>query len=184
MTYKHIPNLLTILRIILVIPCALFLLYDHYKAAIGIFLIAAVTDGFDGLIARKLSCQSSLGAILDPIADKVLVVALFSVMTIKGFIPSWFALLVIVRELILLSGAAFYRCLFGPIIFIPTMLSKINTCLLLLLLLMALLQGMQITYSKMLNNYLIGLIVFTSLYSGLDYILKWSKRVYKTLQAS
>lgn len=182
MSYKYIPNLLTVLRIVLVIPCALFLLFDYYKAAISIFMIASVTDGFDGLIARKLSCQTALGAILDPIADKILVVALFSVMTIKGLIPTWFASLVIVREFVLLGGAAFYRCLFGPIIFIPTMLSKINTCLLLLLLLLALLQGMEVIYNPVLNNYLLGLIVFTSVYSGIDYILKWSKRVYKSLQ--
>lgn len=169
---------------LLVIPCSVSILLDYYKLAIVIFMLAAVTDGIDGLLARKLGCQTALGAVLDPLADKLLVVSLFAIFTFKNFIPYWFAAIVIVRELILLSGAAFYRFMFGPVIFVPTMLSKINTCLLLLLLLLSLLNGMKLYDLTETIYYLLMTILFTSIYSGIDYMIKWGVRVYKTLQAS
>ena len=182
--YKNIPNLLTLLRIILVFPCAYNLYYDNHAIAIALFVLASGTDCIDGLLARKLSCQTQLGAVLDPLADKLLIVVLFSVLTLKGFLPSWFAAIVIIREFILLSGAAFYRFMFGPVIFVPTLMSKFNTCLLLFLLLLSLLQSMSIVVSTSFINYLLIMILATSIYSALDYIHKWTKRVYKTLQAS
>lgn len=184
MSYRNIPNILTVLRMLLVIPCSVSILLDYYKLAIVIFMLAAVTDGIDGLLARKLGCQTALGAVLDPLADKLLVVSLFAIFTFKNFIPYWFAAIVIVRELILLSGAAFYRFMFGPVIFVPTMLSKINTCLLLLLLLLSLLNGMKLYDLTETIYYLLMTILFTSIYSGIDYMIKWGVRVYKTLQAS
>lgn len=184
MSYKDIPNLLTVLRMLLVVPCAYAFLYDYNFAAIAIFMMAAFTDGVDGLLARKMGCQSKLGAVLDPLADKLLIVVLFTVLTIKNLIPGWFALIVIIRECILLSGAAYYRFMFGPVIFVPTMVSKINTSLLLFLLLLSLLQSVGVLITSSYITLLLILILTTSIYSAVDYICKWILRVYKTLQVS
>lgn len=183
-SYKNIPNILTLLRMCLVVPCAYAFLHDYHTTAISIFILAAFTDCIDGLLARRLACQSKLGAVLDPLADKFLIIVLFIVLTVKNIIPNWFAGIVVIRELILLSGAAFYRFMFGPVIFVPTMVSKINTSLLLLLLLVSLLQGMQILDVRGYTVYLLVAILITSVYSAIDYISKWTVRVYKTLQAS
>lgn len=182
MNYKVIPNILTMLRILLVIPCGLAFYFGYYSGAIAIFVLAAVTDGIDGYLARKLGCQSKLGAIMDPLADKFLVVTLFFILTIKNFIPPWFAVVIISRELVLLIGASFYRFMFGPVIFIPTMLSKLNTCFVLLLLLIKLLEAMSIQLfdTDGFTYYLMAVILFTSIYSGLDYVRRWSVKVYKS----
>jgi len=184
--YKIIPNVLTILRIILVLPCAHALYTENYNLAIAIFVLASITDCIDGFLARRLSCQSKLGAILDPLADKLLIVALFLVLTLKNLLPLWFSIIIISREVVLLSGAAFYRFMFGPVIFIPTMLSKINTCLLLFLLLCVLLKIMG--FSLFIENnfiyYVTMATLVTSIYSGLDYAWQWGVRVYKSIKAS
>jgi cardiolipin synthase len=182
--YKNIPNILTILRMFLVIPCAYAFLNDYNVVAVSIFMLAAFTDFIDGLLARKMAWHSQLGAVLDPLADKLLIVVLFTVLTIKGAIPSWFTWIVIVREGILLSGAAYYRFMFGPVIFVPTMVSKINTSLLLFLLLLSLLKSMGIFDASPYMTFLLMAILTTSIYSAVDYIYKWILRVYKTLQVS
>lgn len=183
MNYKKIPNILTSIRIALVIPCVLCLHYDLYAYALAILFLAGVTDGVDGILARRWGCQTKLGAVLDPLADKILVVALFLVFYLKNFIPLWFSLVIISRELILLSGAAFYRFVFGPVIFVPTLLSKLNTCLILLLLLTSLLHGMSLGDYSQFNYYLMMTILFTSIYSAVDYIIKWTIRVYQSFKA-
>lgn len=184
MSYKNIPNILTVMRMLLVFPCALALLFNYNKTALAIFMIASITDLIDGQLARMWGCQSKLGAVLDPLADKLLIVVLFIVFTIKQSIPMWFASIAVCRELILLSGAAFYRFMFGPVIFIPTMVSKINTCLLLGIIFLSLLQTLFSLDVEQLKIPAVYLCLFTTLYSMLDYIKKWGIRVYKTIQAS
>lgn len=175
-----IPNLLTFLRILLVLPCAYAFYLGYYQLAIGTFILASITDGIDGFLARKLACQTQLGAILDPLADKFLIVILFFVFTIQNFIPLWFASVIIIREFILLGGALFYRLKFGPVVFIPTLLSKINTCLLLLLLLVTLIQAMLGKHSSNFREYLITASLITSISSCVIYIWQWSVRVKKS----
>ncbi len=166
------------LRIFLVLPCAYAFYLNYYQLAITIFIFAAFTDCIDGFLARRLACQTNLGAILDPLADKFLIVMLFYVLTLKNFIPVWFASIIIVREFILLSGALYYRVKHGPVVFIPTLLSKINTCLLLFLLFITLLQallGFQL-YNG-LKDYLIIIILITSITSCIIYIKQWIVRL-------
>ncbi len=179
MSYRIIPNILTILRILLVIPCAYFFYTESYQLSIGIFVLASATDCIDGFLARRLACQTELGAIIDPLADKFLIISLFIVIAWKNYLPLWFSIIIIGREFILLSGAAYYRLKFGPVVFVPTMISKINTGLLLFLLLITLLEAMlgsNVMFSAI-KYYSIILILITSIYSGLDYIYKWSYRV-------
>lgn len=184
MSYRIIPNVLTFLRIFLVLPCAYFLYLENYQVAISIFVLASATDCIDGFLARKLACQTELGAILDPLADKFLIVALFFVLTLKGFIPLWFAVIIIGREFILLSGAAFYRYKFGPVVFTPTMISKINTGLLLFLLLITLIEAMSVNTNLLINlkYYVILITLFTSIYSSLIYIIRWAAQVKQSFK--
>lgn len=178
MSYKVIPNVLTILRILLILPCALAVYYDNYIVAILIFMLASITDYIDGYLARKLSCQTKLGTILDPIADKLLIISLFSIILLKSMLPFWFASIIIIRELILLGGAGIYRMLFGPAIFLPTMLSKVNTFLLLMLLSMVIFnEGFHFFDLSFFIKTLVIITLFTSIYSAADYIWQWISMV-------
>jgi cardiolipin synthase len=99
-----IPNLLTLLRILLTPLLIWFLLDRRLTHALGIFLLAGLTDGLDGLIARVFHQKSRLGAYLDPLADKLLLVSSFLLLGRLGEIPSWLVVITVSRDAIILMG--------------------------------------------------------------------------------
>ncbi|MBA2735023.1 MAG: CDP-alcohol phosphatidyltransferase family protein [Acidobacteria bacterium] len=132
-----VPNLLTMFRMAL-IPVFVSLLYSRKFAwALGVFVLAGLTDGLDGLLARRLNQGSQLGAILDPIADKLLLVTSFIVLSIPAIspqplprhfpIPFWVTVVVISRDIFIIVGAAAINIVTGFSRFRPSLLGKINT---------------------------------------------------------
>lgn len=113
------PTILTLLRIIL-IPCIVISLLNSLWKTAGIFFGASiVSDVLDGFIARRYNQQTVLGAILDPFADKCLMIALFATFAWMGYIPWWFVVIVIFKEWVLIAGAVFlfissYRLTIAP----------------------------------------------------------------------
>lgn len=100
----NVPNALTIVRI-LTIPGFLILLTGGYPlAALGLFVVGGVTDALDGAIARLTNSKTELGAILDPLADKLLLLSSFAVLAMMGLVPNWLTVLVVIRDVILLAG--------------------------------------------------------------------------------
>jgi cardiolipin synthase len=123
----NIPNLLTLLRILLV-PLVVILLMDGaYFAALLVFLFAGITDGLDGFLARLLEQKTLLGAYLDPLADKALIASSFVTLSILGFIPGWLTVLVITRDLMILLGISLLTLLSIPFEVRPVAVSKITT---------------------------------------------------------
>jgi cardiolipin synthase len=102
----NIPNFLSLLRIILVPVFVIFLIQTEYDKALITFAVAGLTDALDGTLARLLKCQTRLGAFLDPIADKLLLVTSFVSLALFGLIPGWLAVIVISRDFIILLGIA------------------------------------------------------------------------------
>jgi cardiolipin synthase len=102
----NIPNLLTVLRILITPLFVIFLIRDQHGYALLIFVLAGVSDGLDGLIARWLNQRSDLGAVLDPIADKLLLTAAYITLGILKDIPGWLAVLVISRDVLIVTGIA------------------------------------------------------------------------------
>ncbi len=100
----NIPNLITVIRILLVPLLAIFLLEEKYGYALLVFVIAGVSDGLDGFLARLLKQQTRLGSILDPLADKALLVTAFIILAVIGVVPRWLAVLVVSRDLIIVAG--------------------------------------------------------------------------------
>lgn len=100
----NIPNSITLVRIILVPVMLYFMIEGQDMAALMIFAIAAISDGLDGLVAKILKQQTRLGAFLDPIADKLLLGTAFIVLAISGAAPSWLAIMVVSRDLMILTG--------------------------------------------------------------------------------
>jgi cardiolipin synthase len=124
-----LPNLITIARVLL-IPVVAFLLLDHdYKLAFAVFMAAAVGDWLDGFLARRLNQMSQLGAVLDPIADKMTMMIVAILMAAQGLLPIWLAVVIVMRDAIIVAGAIAYRFVVGHIEMAPTRLSKANTFL-------------------------------------------------------
>ncbi|MCK6552970.1 CDP-alcohol phosphatidyltransferase family protein [Candidatus Binatia bacterium] len=124
-----IPNFLTLLRIVAV-PVFLILVNDgRYGAAFGLFLAAGVTDAADGVIARLTGQHSELGASLDPLADKLLLVSSFVMLTFIGVFPAWLMILVLTRDVVILAGYLAIYFLTTPIEVRPSPVGKFNTFL-------------------------------------------------------
>jgi cardiolipin synthase len=123
-----IPNLLTLLRIG-AIPIFLIVLTDRrYTEALVIFALAGLTDSLDGAIARLTDTRTTLGSYIDPLADKLLLVSSFLILTFLGFIPHWLAILVIIRDVIILLGFLVLFMITGRSIAIrPTFIGKACT---------------------------------------------------------
>jgi cardiolipin synthase len=125
-------NQLTILRMLLIPAFVILLLYGHRGWALTTFLIAALTDLLDGLIARATGQKTTLGAWLDPMADKLLLVTMFVVLTLPGMgfanrLPVWFTVLVISRDVAIVSTVAVINLAVGPKTFRPSIFGKIAT---------------------------------------------------------
>jgi cardiolipin synthase (CMP-forming) len=127
-----LANQLTILRIVLVPAFVLFVVYGRLGAALAVFLVAAVTDALDGMIARLARQRTSLGAWLDPMADKLLLVTTFVVLTLPGIpltnhLPAWLTVLVISRDVVIVAFVAVVNLAIGPRTFTPSFLGKAAT---------------------------------------------------------
>ena len=125
-------NQLTILRMVLIPPFAILLLYGYRGWALVIFLAAGVTDLFDGLIARRTGQKTTLGAWLDPMADKLLLVTMFVMLTLPGIgsanrLPLWFTILVLSRDIAIVLTVAVVNLAIGPRTFRPSIFGKVAT---------------------------------------------------------
>jgi cardiolipin synthase len=132
-----VPNLLTVFRMVLIPVFVSLLFYQRFVLALAIFVLAGVTDGLDGLLARRFDQKSQLGTILDPIADKLMLVTSFVVLSMRSVfpqplpshlpVPFWVTVAVISRDVFILVGAAAINIVTGFRRFRPSMLGKINT---------------------------------------------------------
>ena len=145
MPMAALPNILSGLRILLVLPYVVLLLENRFAPALCIFVVAAVTDGVDGWLARRFGWQSQLGAVLDPAADKLLVAVSLILLSWLTMAPAWVVVVVLARDVVIVAGALAYRRWIGPVAYGSTRLSKICTALQLLLILALLLQPLLAT---------------------------------------
>lgn len=105
--FKHVPNILTIIRFLLIPVIIVFAFQDNYIAAIIVLTISGLTDILDGYIARKFNFITDFGKLMDPLADKATQVALLGTLTIQKIIPLWIIVIVIIKEFLMISGASF-----------------------------------------------------------------------------
>jgi cardiolipin synthase len=167
---------------LMALPTAWLLLRGEFIWTLAVFFIAAVTDAADGYLAKRFGWESELGKMLDPLADKLLLVTAFITLAYVQLVPVWLAALVVFRDLLITGGAITYRCLYGPIVgAAPTLLSKINTLMQILfvcgVVAAAALYALAINWPPM---WLIELgtwvVVLTTVISGTDYVLTYSRR--------
>lgn len=174
-----LPNLITVARVLL-IPVVAFLLLDHdYKLAFAVFMAAAVGDWLDGFLARRLNQMSQLGAVLDPVADKMTMMIVAILLSAQGMLPIWLAVVIVMRDAIIVAGAVAYRFVVGHIEMAPTRLSKANTFLEFGVLALAMAQAGQLVDA---GAWLVPLFIllFASVFiSGAHYVWVWRRKAIK-----
>lgn len=180
MKLNQLPNLISLLRILLVIPVVYTLVKEQYAIALLLFLVAGVSDGVDGFLARQFDWQTRLGAILDPIGDKLLLVSVFIVLGWLGHLPVLLVMWVIARDIIIVSGAVLYHLLIEEVPIRPVFISKVNTAAQLLLVLVVILRLADLPLSSLIPamsiESLIVLVYVTTISSGIVYVWQWGRR--------
>lgn len=177
--WRWIPNALTFLRIVLIIPFAGALLEGNYRLSLVIFAIAAVTDVLDGFLARYFNWHSRLGAIADPLADKALLISAFMMLTYTGILPFWLFALVLGRDLVIVAGGLMYHYGVGRFEMEPSIPGKINTFtqVLVVLAIIVLMAGLPMQLWVMEVGIL--LVAASAIFSGCHYTLVWSARAWR-----
>jgi cardiolipin synthase len=176
MTLRWLPNAISLLRIVLIAPILYFIIGDRHDLALILFFVAGFSDGLDGYLAKTFNWRTRLGALLDPVADKLLVAGSFITLASTGLLPVWLAFVVVFRDVVIVGGASAYHFLIRPVDGEPSNVSKLNTLLELFLVLFLLSRA---AYGRPDDITIVTLgagVFVTVIISGLDYVLSWSER--------
>jgi len=176
MQKKDIPNIISFLRLLLTIPVIWALLEEEFLIALVIFFIAGVSDGLDGFLAKRLHWQSRLGGLLDPLADKALLVSSFLCLGGLGLLPPWLVALVIFRDVVIVTGALVYSVQIEQLNAEPSLISKLNTLLQIVLVLVVVVNHGIYAMPQWILHGLILSVTATTLLSGIAYVYEWGKR--------
>ncbi len=179
MSLRDLPNILSILRIVLVFPVVLSLVDERYLLALLLFGVAGLTDGLDGFLAKRFGWVTRLGSILDPLADKLLLVSSYLALAWLGHIPAWLVSGVIVRDIIIVVGSIAYHFEVEEFSAAPSLLSKANTLAQILLVLLVVFHHGIFTLPEPIVHGMIYVVLFTTVASGIDYILTWGRRALR-----
>ncbi|MET3792635.1 CDP-alcohol phosphatidyltransferase family protein [Aquamicrobium terrae] len=172
-----VPNLITILRLLLVPGVVLAMLQGRWEWAFAGFLVAGVSDGVDGFIARQFNQRSQLGAYLDPIADKTLLVSVFVVLGYIGELPLWLVIAAVSRDGLIVCAVLLSTIIGNPVEMKPLLVSKVNTAVQILLACIVLAElafGMGFGPLRLLLIILSGLLTVAS---AAAYLLGWLKHM-------
>jgi cardiolipin synthase (CMP-forming) len=173
---RQLPNLICVARMALVVPVAWLLARGDYTQTLWLFAIAAASDGLDGFLAKRFGWTSELGKVLDPLADKLLLVTVFIVLAAIGKSPAWLSVVVVARDVVIGVGALTFKWLFGPLNGRATAISKINTGVQLIYVL-ALVAHLGLGFPPLSVVITLGAAVFvTTMISGIDYVITYSRR--------
>jgi cardiolipin synthase len=176
MAPRDIPNLISIARILLVVPVVWALLNDRYGLAMLLFAVAGISDAVDGFLAKHYRWESRLGGILDPLADKLLLVSTFLSLAWLGAIPWWLVALILLREVIVMGGGVIYNWLIEPFEAAPSFLSKLATTLQVLLGVVAVAHLGLYELPEPLFQGLQWAVALAVAVSGAGYVLEWGRR--------
>jgi cardiolipin synthase (CMP-forming) len=175
---RHLPNLICLARIALVLPILMALQTGDFALAAVLFVVAAVSDGLDGYLAKRFGWTSEFGKFIDPLADKLLLVAVFVEATWIGLVPWWLAAAAIARDVMIGLGAGIFRLWFGPLRGRPTIVSKVNTLLQLGYLLGVMMNAAIGFPPTEIVDALAVITLITTVLSGGDYLLAFTRRAW------
>ena len=167
-----LPNLITFARL-LSVPVAVWLIINQrFAVAFWLFLLAGISDAVDGFIAKRFRAKSELGAYLDPLADKALLVSVFVTLGYAGAVQSWLVILIVFRDLLIIGGALLYATMIRALRMQPLWISKLNTALQIALA-AALLAKAGFDFADGFTEILVHVVAATTILSGAAYVVKW-----------
>lgn len=173
---RHLPNVISAIRILLVVPIAAALAHHQLATTIVLFGVAALSDAADGFLAKRFGWQSELGAVLDPAADKLLLATVFVTLAYLKLVPLWLMAAAVARDVIIVAGALLYRILIGPLNIRPSIVSKFNT-LCQAAFIMAVVGREEFSVPPAWVVTALGAMVFATVaVSGIDYVLIYGRR--------
>jgi cardiolipin synthase len=165
-----LPNVITMARICAVPATVWLVLHDHALAAFALFAVAGISDGIDGWLARRQG-PTRIGAVLDPLADKALLVSTYITLAAVGEVWDWLAILVVFRDVVIVGGVLVLTMLGQRVEIRPLLLSKLNTVLQIGLIGLALLRAGGVPVPGDVIDALTTLVVVSTLASGAGYVL-------------
>lgn len=164
---KHLPNILTIIRFLLIPAILIAVFTENYLLAVIIFTLSGITDIADGFIARKFDLISNFGKLMDPLADKLTQVSMLSALAIKQIIPLWILIIVLLKEIIMVSGASF---LYGKdVVVYSRWYGKLATVLFYVAIVISLLKS-QFTNVLNIDIYLYYLALISTIFALIMYV--------------
>ena len=181
MGYLTLANQLTILRIMLIPVFVLLVVYGYLGWALTTFLVAGITDALDGLIARRTGQHTTLGAWLDPMADKLLLVTTFIILTLPGIplthhLPLWLTVFVISRDVVIVGVVAIVSLAIGPRTFKPSTLGKLATAMYIVTSVVVMYYNYRAEPSPVVDLFVWMSLAVTVL-SGVDYFIKLRRMI-------
>ena len=172
----NIPNLISLLRLLCVPLTVWLIINNELLTAFWVFVFAGISDAADGFIAKRFNLQTVLGAYLDPIADKALLVSVFVTLGQAGYLDSWLILLVVFRDGLILVGAFLYHVIHQNLTMEPLLISKINTTAQFALVALVLgLHGYAVADGTIIQT-MVYIVATTSVLSGAAYVGIWGMR--------
>jgi len=173
---RQIPNVITSIRILLVGPIVVALADHQLLTAIALFGAAALSDAADGYLAKRYDWQTELGAVLDPLADKLLLATVFVTLAYLKLVPLWLMAAAVARDVVIVVGALLFRFCIGPLEVRPSIVSKFNT-LCQAAFIMAVVGREEFAVPPGWAVTLLGALVFVTVaVSGIDYVLIYGRR--------
>ena len=171
--WRWVPNSLSVLRLLLV-PVVLWHIWrDDAATAFILCVLAGATDGLDGWIARRFDATSRLGGMLDPLADKALMIGVYAALALKGWVPLWLVALVVVRDLSIVGVVALSHMLGRPEPVRPLLISRINTAMQIALAAWLLASRGFAIQDGTVTALLVYVVALTTLVSAMAYLVRW-----------
>ena len=170
---EYIPNIISILRFLLIPPAVWYLFHGQAATSLMLFILAGISDGLDGLLARRYGWGSRLGSILDPLADKFMMASIYISLGVLGALPVWLVITVLGRDVLIIAGALGFHLAFGRYEMEPHLLSKLNTVLQIMLVVFVLMSLSVLPMPALFLQTLVWVVMLSTLLSGATYFSIW-----------
>ena len=175
---RHIPNAITITRLILVLPIAFFIIEETYGLALVLFAISGVSDGMDGFLARRYGWVSAFGRLIDPLADKLMMITTAIVLGSLDHFPIMLVTLIVTKDLAILGGVFSYTSLAGLPKIQPNLLGKLTTAAQIVLIVLVLLNlSLHGSLSADLFDVWFWVVAVMTVFDGIFYLWIWTVRL-------
>jgi cardiolipin synthase len=173
----NLPNIITLGRL-LSVPLSIWLILSgEYFAAFWTFVFAGVSDAVDGFIAKRFNMRTQIGALLDPVADKALLVSVYVTLGVSGRLPTWLVILVVFRDLMIIGGFVLIQLLVQKVRWDPLVISKINTALQIFLAAFTLARLGFGAEDHGVVTFLVLAVATTTVLSGAAYLVRWARAI-------